>query len=186
MRTAAYLFLVFTLCACKTSEKARIPNPKEYVICPIPEHYIRFNDRCKSRNLDMITYSFNNSHKDFIKIWGDFMNVKYQAISDLNIACTYSRSFGNLKNVITVEVRMSSSSKWKTDNYKIKAVSSKFGEFIKVENFQFENRKYPYSHFYIKELQLDQKLDVLKMIKNDTVTLYVENQKYEFISPVME
>jgi len=186
MRSATCLFLFLIFSACKTSERSRIPNPKAYVICPIPDHYIRFNDRCKSSNLDMIDYSYNNLRDDFNGIGGDYINVKYQYISNLSIACTFYSKYDELKNIIAIDVRASPSSKWKTDNYKIKAVSSKFGEFSKVENFQFENRKYPYPHFYIKELQLDKKLDVLKLIKNDTVTLYVENQKYEFISPVRE
>ncbi|NNJ89006.1 MAG: hypothetical protein HKP53_06360 [Eudoraea sp.] len=134
----------------------------------------------------MITYSYNNIRNDFNKMWGDFMNVKYQAISNLNVACVYYRSFGNLKNVITIEVRKSPTSKWKTDTYKIKAVSSKYGEFNKIEEIQVENRKYSYPHLYIKELQFDEKWDVLNLIKNDTVTLFVENQNYEFISPVRE
>lgn len=185
IQSATLILFMFLFGACKTTKQVKKAHPNEYVICPVPQYYVRFGKpRCKSRNLDMITYSYDNSQMNFIKMLGDYMNVKYQLISDLNLACTYYASYGNLKNVITVEVRLSHSSKWKTDTYDIKAVSSKNGELIKVNDLQHENRGNNFPHFYAKELDLVNKRDVLEKIKNDTITLFVENQKYVFISPV--
>ena len=125
----------------------------------------------KARQID---YSFINSNKDFIKIFGDFYNLKYKK-SDYNIMVRYfPETIYHGKNVVEVWIRTSETSKESIKKQKIKVHSNKLGKFYQSKKAQ-GSKKFPHVLFY-KKMRLKQ----LNKLLNDTIIISINSKKYSF------
>lgn len=127
-----------------------------------------------SQKEKQIDYSYINSNKDFIKMNGDFFNVKYND-SDYNIMVRYfPQTIYNGNNVVEVWIRTSETSKESIKKQKIEVGSDKLDEFYKSKKIH-DLKDFPQVLFYKK-----MRLNKLKKLLNDTLVVSINNKKYSF------
>lgn len=130
------------------------------------------------QNFELIPYSFNNKHNDFLRYDGDYMKINFKDSLDINMICYYifnrselSFSLGSKNNNISL------------DNLDIKVSSSKHGSLdLKISSSKIKSSSKKYLTFS-KTIYLGHPNNVFYRIKNDTVSVYIDDQKFEFLSP---
>ena len=127
-----------------------------------------------SQKAKQVDYSYINSSKDFIKIFGDFFNVKYNE-SDYNIMVRYfPETIYHGNNVVEVWIRTSTTSKESIKKQKIKVHSNKLGRFYKSKKVH-DLKEFPQMLFYKK-----MRFKNLNKLLNDTITVSINKKKYLF------
>lgn len=158
MKKYFFLLISFLTLSCATNEKN-----KELIS----------NARFNKNNLDFVPYSFNNHNKEFVKHEGDFLRVKYDDSLHLDMVC-YSTNNGLLLNIQSDEVDL--------DELKIRAVSRNNGVLIKNYYLNGQSNKNSKGLMFFKDFKLNDKVQRIDLIKNDTIKIQLNNKEYQFLS----
>lgn len=129
-------------------------------------------------------YLFYNENGTFNGIHGDFYNVKFGTSSDLNIKPGFWNKYGKYRNTLLVLIARSDTSALPLENLPITVHSSKHGKFEK--GILMGNKAINASQqrvLFIKELELENRYDVLNKIEDDVITVNIEGQLYKFLNP---
>jgi hypothetical protein len=188
MRRIIIGLLLTIIYACASGSK--IPRP---VVEPeISEDILKRNNLVtyqpayKRHYFKILPYLYKNSNKTFNEIQGDFYNIDYQIVSNLNISPGYFRESGELKNILSVMIALSNTSTLPLNGVPISVESSKHGIFRKKELEDGEFNRKQQRVLFVKELELTHRYDVLNKVKGDTITVTIGGQIFEFLSPEIE
>lgn len=175
--------LFFTIISCSTLKK-KYNISSELSKKELQElGYVSLFKKYKYNYPVLIPYLYNNSNDNFIEFQGDFYNIRLANNDDLNILCNYDEK-SEENNIIRCMIRKSSTSKIDFKNHTISMKSSRNGviELKKVLNQSGSYVTHPALLFY-KKIAIEKPMDIVKKIKNDTITITINNQVFEFISP---
>ncbi|MBL4568175.1 MAG: hypothetical protein JKY69_00335 [Flavobacteriaceae bacterium] len=176
------LLIMLLINACTTPKKSITTSQKDSPELTSNElkklEYIAPIKKYKSRYIEWIPYLYNNVKGDYNKRISDFYNIKVKGFSNLNMTCSYYEN-AEKRNVLRVMLRKSSTSKNNIFKSNIHVVSKKHG---KLSEYQRKGGTHPWILF-IKEIQLDKANDIIHKIKNDTITITINGEQFEFISP---
>lgn len=125
-----------------------------------------------SDNLDFIPYSYHNVQQNFIGYDGDYMKIRLNDTINLRMVCAYNNT------ILSLSV---SSDDLSLKDLEINVNSSKNGELKRQE--QTERQLKYNSVSFSKGFLLKAKSDIISKVKNDTITVSIDTNKFEFISP---
>lgn len=187
-KISVIIFSLVLFFACSSSSKIKRPKIKREI--PIEVLHERgiapMHEKYKSNYFEVFSYFLYNKNDVFNEIQGDFFNVKYKEISNLNIMVAYFRKFGEKKQVLEVLLALTETSKLPLKDVPISVESSKHGSFISDEVSDDEINRTQQRRSFIKELNLENKYDVVNKIKDDVITVTVDGQIYLFLNPELE
>lgn len=188
MRKNIYLFIILSLIFnCSTNKgidntEKNVHYDKELSKEKLDEYsIIPINYSYKKTYYRLIPYLYNNERNDFWKINGDFYNIKVKDFYNLYMSCEYWEN-SNPKNKLRVYLRISNTTKGSFSNSAIGVHSRNFGVFDPGKL-----TRNPYTSLeFSKIIEITRADDILKKIKNDTITVFINNEKFEFISPEID
>jgi hypothetical protein len=130
-----YCFVLILIYSCgSSSDKIQRPSfePEKSIEELLRLKLVSINDHYKSEYFRLIPYLFNNNNDNFLKINGDFYNLKYGNSSHYNIIPAYYNEYGKYRNAITVLIRKSDPNKPFIDEGLVAVISSEYGIFDTV------------------------------------------------------
>lgn len=187
-RISIFIFFLVFLSACSSSSRLIKPQFKpEFSIELLNQKRIAaINPNYKKNYFRLMPYLFYNRNNTFNEIQGDFYNVDYRMVSNINIMTGYWSEYGKYKNALIVLIAMSGSSKLPLKGVPISVESSKHGIFQKGKLNDNEFNRVQERVLFVKELELENKYDVLNKVYDDVITVQIGGQIYEFLNPELE
>ena len=148
-------------------------------------NYISLHKSYKFMYPKLFPYLYNNSNNNFNFLAGDFYNANLNNGDNLNLLCNLHNRKRE-KTSVKCMIRKSSTSKIDLLKSIISIKSSRNGSFTKktLLNKKGSFITHPAIEF-IKELNVKKEIDIISIIQNDTITITINNQIFEFISPEM-
>jgi hypothetical protein len=191
MNRIAFFLLLVLISGC--SGVNQIPPPEispEISQTKLNQHKIvSFNPNYKGSYFRLLPYLYNNSNNTFNQIQGDYYNIDLHIHSSVNIMPGYFREYGKyreLKNVLVVQIMMGYPSKFSLNSLPISVSSSKHGYFKRNELYDLQINHIQQEALYVKKLEIANEYDVLEKVRNDTITVTIGGQVFEFLNPEIE
>ncbi len=187
MKTKFFLILILSLVlSCSSSSKLLRPQIQPEI--PIAElcskGILPFNTNYKKSYYKILPYLFFNEGGTFIKIHGDFYNLKFNSNSDINIMPGFWSDYGSHQNSLIVLVSLSETSKLPLKDIPISVESSKHGTFEKEKLIGNQGiNRVQQRILFVKKLELENEYDVLNKINDDVITVTIGGQIYKFLNP---
>ncbi|NNC49564.1 MAG: hypothetical protein HKO01_03415 [Flaviramulus sp.] len=143
---------------------------------------VAINNKSKRRYFELVPFHFNNNGQNYNGNKGDFFNIKVKRFNTLNMSCSFWAEHGDKKNVLRVLIRLAGDSDRKLTESTISAYSSKVGQLVPIKtNFPDTG---PYAAFcLVKKLDIDKPEEMVNILKNDVVTVQIDDQLFEFVAP---
>lgn len=188
--TRFLLILVFVaLISCGSKRNTNIPKhspeiPTEALrkkgIVPINDHY-------KSNYYRLLPYLYYNGRSDFKRIKGDYYSMLHPIHKEVNITAGFWQEYGKLSNVLITSVWVEGYSQEALDSLQIQVYSSKHG-FLKLSPMKRNPNRHTLFEelFFTKNIELDERSDILDKIHDDVITVSVSGYKYELLNPELE
>ncbi|MFK8059306.1 MAG: hypothetical protein AB8B78_04360 [Polaribacter sp.] len=135
---------------------------------------------CATKKQVVADYTFVNSNNNYNKIIGDFKNINYKD-SNYNFMVKYLKKINNQFRVIVVLISEEKNSKQPLITKTISVSSKKFGVFKSTKQKRSMNT-YDYKYFF-KKIKRQKDNELINYLKNDTITISINNEKFLFTSP---
>jgi hypothetical protein len=190
MNRIAFFLLLVLISGC--SGVNQIPPPEispEISQTKLNQHKIVSYGQYKGNYFKVLPYLYNNSNNTFNEIQGDYYNIDLHIHSSVLIMPGYFREYGKskeLKNVLVVQIMMGYPSKFSLNSLPISVSSSKHGYFKRNELYDLKINHIQQQALYVKELEIANEYDVLEKVRNDTITVTIGGQVFEFLNPEIE
>lgn len=123
-------------------------------------------------NIDFIPYSYNNINNDFLGYDEDYLKISFDDSVSFKAICTY------MNNKLSFSI---SANELNFDEMNIKVESSNNGELILQAGSQInlkKNYRYFAKHFTLKESR-----NINQKVRRDTIRVFIDDKKFEFVSP---
>jgi hypothetical protein len=180
------------LTACSSSSKLIEPESKPEFKPEIPVEILNqrgiayINSKYKRDYFEIMPYLFYNENNTFNGTQGDFYNVTYKNSSNLNIMVGYWEKYGDHKNVLVVFIALTDSSTLPLKGMPITVESSKHGKFINEKLRNTKLYRVQQRVLFVKELQLENRYDILDKMIDDVITVTIDGEIYHFLNPELE
>lgn len=106
---------------------------------------------------------------------------------EVNITAGFWQEYGKLSNVLITSVWVEGYSQEALDSLQIQVYSSKHG-FLKLSPMKRNPNRHTLFEelFFTKNIELDERSDILDKIHDDVITVSVSGYKYELLNPELE
>ncbi len=140
----------------------------------------------KSQYPRLLPYLLYNENNVFNNFAGDFVNVKNDELSNLNLMVEYDREFGNYKNSLIVLIAKSDNSIGSLQKIPISVKSSKYGNFSKAYLKDDKINKSQQRILFVRKIKINNDFDILDKVYDDVITVTIGEQNYNFLNPEFE
>jgi len=174
---------------CSSGSKAVVPEVSpEVPISVLNKNGIAtINENYKRNYFRILPYLFYNKADAFNEIQGDFYNVKYYKVSNINIMVGFWSEYEKYKNSLVVLITLTNTSSLPIKDVSISVSSSKNGYFKKGSlDGKTKIERIQQRVLFVNELELENKLSVLDKIDDDVITVTINGQDYVFLNPEMK
>lgn len=186
MRLKIYIcFIVLFACGPSGPSSKLFVSPELSPVELKQRQLVAINKSYKFTYPRLIPYLFLNEKNRFNEIMGDFFNIQYNQTSNYNFSVGYWERYGDAKNLLLIQIRSSYTSKKSVLEKNIRVWSSSFGDILPVNSGDQSYYTYP-SQTFAHLLPVKSKYDIIPLLKKDTITVYIEEEPYQFISPEID
>lgn len=188
MRSSLIVIILLVVFSCGSTESLSKPKiTKELSLKELKQRNLVPTSYPYKKNYTRImSYLFNNNRNNFIEIKGDFKNVKYGNDSAYNIMVGYWEKYGQYTTSLIVMVRTSDNSKESIKNKMVKVSSSRFGDLLEVPTKTTQSyQDYP-PVLFIRKIDIPSKDNIIDMLKEDKITITIDDESYEFLNPEIQ
>jgi hypothetical protein len=182
------LLILFSSCSSnyKTFKPKREIKPEIPIKILNKKGIVAHSKKYKSQYPRLLPYLLYNENNVFNNFKGDFMNVKNNEVSNINLMVEYVREYFNYKNSLIVLIAKSDNSIGSLKRIPISVKSSKYGDFSKTYLRDDEIDRSQQRILFTRQIHINNDFDILDKIYGDVITVTIGEQKYNFLNPEFE
>lgn len=182
------IILLISSASCSSSISS-LQAPEGYIIKPelskrkLKERgLVSLSKGYKSRYYSYIPYLLSNVNDEYLEKQSDYYNIKVDTFDNLNMVCAY-HNINRFGPSLSCGISTTNTTKNELKKATILAKSSSLGS-LKIHTIIVDSiHSYPIRIGFKKEVSIQNPSDILKLIKNDTITITINNQNFFFVSP---
>ena len=182
------LLILFSSCSSnyKTFKPKREIKPEIPIKILNKKGIVAHSKKYKSQYPRLLPYLLYNENNVFNNFKGDFMNVKNNEVSNINLMVEYVREYGNYKNSLIVLIAKWDNTIGSLKRIPISVKSSKYGDFSKTYLRDDEIDRSQQRILFTRQIHINNDFDILDKIYSDVITVTIGEQKYNFLNPEFE